>query len=253
MGAESEEESNDGNVARAWEWLQAILGGRRMPALVVVVGLGDGRLLRALDKWAPGRSVLALEPDARSAAAFHAQDWAAWRRSGRLTYLSAPDYAGEQDAWRAFPPDPDDHVLLVNPALGRAPTPEAITALRIVKRLLHGARANAEARRRFAPRYLTNTLRNAGSLLGGRDLAQLRDKYRGVPAVVVAAGPSLDQAIPTLQALPGRGLLISVDTALRPLLAAGIHPHLVVGLDPGELNARHFKALPSAPDTWLVS
>ena len=38
--------------------------------------------------------MLVLEPDAQSAAAFRAQDWAAWRRSGRLTYLSAPDYAG---------------------------------------------------------------------------------------------------------------------------------------------------------------
>ena len=253
MGAESEEESNDGKAARAWEWLQTTLAGRQVPALVVVIGLGDGRLLTALDRWAPGRSVLALEPDAQSAAAFRAQDWAAWRRSGRLTYLSAPDYAGELDAWRAFPHDPDDHVLLVDPAVSGAATPEAIAALRIVKRLLHGARANAEARRRFAPRYLTNTLRNARSLLGGRDLAELRDKFRGVPAVVVAAGPSLDHAIPKLQALPGRGLLIAADTALRPLLAAGIHPHLVVGLDPGELNARHFKALPPTPDTWLIA
>ena len=166
MGAETENESYDGKVARAWEWLQTILAGREVPALVVVIGLGDGHLLTALDRYAPGRSVLALEPDAQRAAAFRAQDWAAWRRSGRLTYLSAPDYPGELDAWRAFPRDPDDHVLLVDPALGSAATPEAITALRIVKRLLHGARANAEARRRFAPRYLTNTLRNAPSLLG---------------------------------------------------------------------------------------
>ena len=65
MGAEPESESYDGNVARAWEWLQTILAGRQVPALVVVVGLGDGNCSRRSTgmhrdapcwRWSPMRS-----------------------------------------------------------------------------------------------------------------------------------------------------------------------------------------------------
>src|SRR5262249_27505873 len=38
----------------------------------------------------------------------------------------------------------------------------------------------------------------------------------------------------------------------RPLLAAGIHPPLVVSVDPSEANARHLNDLPDARDLWLV-
>ncbi len=238
-------------TARAWQLLKDRLGARPVPSLVVAIGLGDGALLRALDAHAPGTRVLAFETDPQAAAAFHAGAWPGWR--DRLTYLAAPDFAGEAEAWRAFPADPEDHVILVAPDVERAPTPGAVAAARTLKRVLYGARANADARRRFAPRYLLNALRNVPAMVEGRDLADLTGTCAGHAAVIVAAGPSLDRSIDDLRALKGRALVIAVDTALRPLLAAGIAPHLVVGLDPGEANARHFAALPDAPDTWLVS
>ena len=47
----------------AWQWLLRTLDGRPVPSLVVVIGLGNGALLRALDARAPGRTVVAFEPD----------------------------------------------------------------------------------------------------------------------------------------------------------------------------------------------
>jgi hypothetical protein len=57
--------------------------------------------------------------------------------------------------------------------------------------------------------------------------------------IIVSAGPSLDRNIHELRGLLDRCFVLSVDTALRPLLAAGVVPHAVLIADPTELNARH--------------
>lgn len=234
--------------------LRAQLSGRPTPPLVMALGLGNGDLLRVLQQDAPATRVLAIEPDTAAAAALQHDTLARdWRATGRLTLLVAPAYEGADEAWRLFPPDPDDHVLVVHPDVERGDAAAAVEAARTLKRIVFGARANAEARRAFAPRYLTNTLCNVPGMLAGHDVRGLTDAYVGVPAVVVAAGPSLDAAYPHLAHLQHRALVISVDTALRPLLAAGIEPHLAVGLDPSPLNARHYRDLPDCHHTWLVA
>jgi hypothetical protein len=241
-------------VADAGRWLDERLAGRPVPPLVVVVGLGTGHVLLAIEKRSPETRVLAFEPDPNFARPFLTEGkWRRWTASGRLTLFVGPDYQGAEDAWRLFPHEPNGFTLLVDPALERNLQPSVVEALRIIKRLLFGARANAAAQKEFAPRYLLNTLRNLPALLAGQDVRALTDRYRGVPAVVAAAGPSLDGIIAELGAVKGRALLVAVDTALRPLLVHGVAPHLVVGLDPSDLNARHYHLLADCPDTWLVA
>jgi hypothetical protein len=238
----------------AWRWLQSALAGRPVPPLVIVIGLGRGELLRALEERDVHARVLALEPRPYVAGSFLTRgEWNGWRTSGRLVYLHGPDYAGADDAWRIFPDDPDDHIILADPALARAGGNEALQAAQTLKAIVFGVRANAQARQQFAPRYLTQALRNAPAIVAGHDVRALRDAYRGRPAVIAAAGPSLDALVSPLRDLEGRALLIAADTALRPLLTAGLAPHLVVGLDPGALNATHFHYLPDCRRTWLVS
>jgi hypothetical protein len=244
----------EARMIAAWERLLATLKGRPVPALVVVIGLGRGELLSALDRHAPATRVLALEPNPSRARAFLARsEWRGWLETGRLIHLAGPDYHGAAEASRTFPDNVDDHVVVVDPAIAAAAGAEAVQAARILKTIVFGARANAEARRQLAPRYLANSLENASAILRGRDVAALTNAYRGVPAVIAAAGPSLDRAIAEWDRVDGRGLVIAADTALRPLLNAGRAPHLVVGLDPSELNGRHFRGLPACPDTSLVS
>jgi hypothetical protein len=152
-----------------------------------------------------------------------------------------------------FPPKPDDHILLVDPVVARDHRDAAIAAACLVKRIVFGAQANADARRRFAPRYLTNALRNAPAVVAGSDLRSLTDFYRGLPAVIAAAGPSLDCALDDLRELSDRAVLIGVDTALRPLLDFGLTPALAIGMDPSAKNARHFRSLSGCSETWLVA
>jgi hypothetical protein len=86
--------------------------------------------------------------------------------------------------------------------------------------------------------YFENALANfkyqssadAGRLFGG---------FKNVPLVIVSAGPSLDLNVAELRGMSDRCFILAVDTALRPLLAAGVTPHAVLVADPSALNARH--------------
>lgn len=238
-------------VEQAWRWLVAQLEGRPLPSLIVLIGPGDGYLLDALEVHAPSTRVLALEPDPAAAVAFLARrEWESWRTSGRLVYLADPDYAGADEAWRIFP------IGVVSPPVfvytRDTASQGALRAVHHLKRIIFGVKANDEARRQFAPRYLVNSIRNIPAIVAGRDVSELKDAFRGVPAIIAGAGPSLDAAIGELPRWAERALLVSTDTALRPLLCGGLAPRFVVGVDPSAANARHLLSLPECKDTWLV-
>lgn len=68
-------------------------------------------------------------------------------------------------------------------------------------------------------------------MVEGAKLQALRGRFRGFPAVVVAAGPSLDKNVHLLAGLQDRVLIVAVETVLKKLLALGIRPHFVVALE----------------------
>lgn len=241
-------------LAEADAALARAVGEGPVPSLVVVVGLGLGYLLDALDRRGWVGKVLAFEPEPATVPPLLARrDWQPWLASGRLRVLLGPEYRGAAEYWRWFGDGQDEPVLVVHPAI-EALRPREVQQVRaLVSRLAFNARANAEARRKFGGRYLLNTLGNLAALATEADAGQLDSAGLQVPAVVVGAGPSLDLALPALREAQHAALIIAADTTLRPLLDAGVVPHLVVAVDPGEANIRHLTELPPCPDTHLVT
>jgi hypothetical protein len=206
---------------------------------IVLVGLGLGYALDRLEASGSVAKVLAFEPDPAVATLCLARrDWRAWIESGRFRLLVGPDYAGATSMARwvdvATPP-----VVSVSDTLAAQRPKSTQGARAVADRVISDAAANLEARRRFAGRYLLQTLGNLPVILHESNAAQLDGLFAGVPAVLVGAGPSLDDTVRALARLQDRAVIIAADTTLRPLLAAGVRPHLVVGVDPAELNARH--------------
>lgn len=58
------------------------------------------------------------------------------------------------------------------------------------------------------------------------------ENKEGYPAFIVSAGPSLDKNIDMLKEVKGRGMIMAVDTAIKPLLKKGIVPDIVASVDP---------------------
>lgn len=81
---------------------------------------------------------------------------------------------------------------------------------------------------------------------------ELKDKFKGKPAFVVAAGPSLDKNYYLLRDIKGRFPIITVDTAYKILLKKGIKPDLVVSVDGQPENYKHLKGIKER-DVYLVA
>jgi hypothetical protein len=242
------------NPLREAEGLVAEALDGRESDLLVVIGLGLGYILDALEARGWTGRVLAIEPEPQLVTHLHGRrDISGWLNSDRVQILTAPDFAGAAESWRWFDANGEQPPLIVNAALERIRPEATESARQLAARLRFNAKANADARRKHGGHYLLNTLRNMAALAREGDVAALADAASGVPAIVVAAGPSLDANIDGLRDVGHRALVIAVDTALRPLLAAGIIPDLVVGLDPGEANTRHLWDLPPCPGTHLVA
>ncbi len=92
---------------------------------------------------------------------------------------------------------------------------------------------------------LRNAVMNLDHYAACGGIAELRGACAGRPAVVVAAGPSLERNIDLL-AEPGvrdRVVIVAVQTVLRQLLARGIRPHYVTALDHHEISRRFYEGL----------
>jgi Tfp pilus assembly protein PilF len=83
--------------------------------------------------------------------------------------------------------------------------------------------------------FFANRFQNITALTHHRLIDNLAETFHGVPAILVAAGPSLDKNIRLLRDIQQNALIMAVDTALPALLAHGIQPHFVAAIDGDEV------------------
>jgi hypothetical protein len=102
-------------------------------------------------------------------------------------------------------------------------------------------------------RTLENIARNLGWYAATPSLSRLKDCYKGFPAVIVSAGPSLRKNKHLLKQLVGKAVIIAVQTTLQPLLEMGIEPDFVTALDYHDICTRFFEKLPKQLKTELVA
>jgi hypothetical protein len=213
--------------------------GDRAASVVAIVGAGAGFSLEVLESRLDTR-VLVVEPTRALALAWLARrSWRTLIDAGRLRLLVGPVYAGSAGAsqflggaWTHLP-------VVVNPVLLREAPAEVARARDIVDRTAREALQNADARSRFEDVACRNTISNLTALLREGDAASLAEAFRGRPAIVLGAGPSLNANAEMLRPLQSSCLIVAADTAVVPCVKGGLTPHLAVALDPSPANARH--------------
>jgi len=98
------------------------------PSHLVVIGLGLGYVLEAIEQWPVPTRVLAFEPEpGHLAAMLRRRDWRSWLESGRLQILLGPDYEGAANLWYSFKPVELPPVV-VHPVLAREKSTEVLKA-----------------------------------------------------------------------------------------------------------------------------
>ena len=104
-------------------------------------------------------------------------------------------------------------------------------------------------RTNFSNVFAQNLFANAPYILDGYKTKQLIEVIpRDIPAIIVAAGPSLNKNIKELKRAKGKAFIIAVDTAIKPLASEKIIPDMfaiVDGRKPLELiNTEDAKKIP---------
>ncbi len=101
----------------------------------------------------------------------------------------------------------------------------------------------------MAPEFLAYCSRNLANIASHPSAQRLDGVFEGVPAVIVAAGPSLDKNIARLKEVKGRAVIIAINQTVRALRRAGVQPDIVLacdyqnlayqfeGVQPGEIPA----------------
>ncbi len=103
-----------------------------------------------------------------------------------------------------------------------------------------------------------NIFHNIGYMCDGYITTQLCDVLpTDIPAIIVSAGPSLNKNIMELRKAKNKAFIVAVDTAVKPLVNAGIIPDLYVivdGLKPIDLfDFEEAKKIPLMPSISSAS
>ncbi|NFO04374.1 motility associated factor glycosyltransferase family protein [Clostridium botulinum] len=95
----------------------------------------------------------------------------------------------------------------------------------------------------FSQMWLNNTIRLLACLNEIPNINSIKDKFVNVPVVIVSAGPSLEKNMELLKELDNRALIIAVGSAVNILEKKNISPHIIMGFDGQEAEAKIFQSL----------
>ncbi|MFW6329533.1 MAG: motility associated factor glycosyltransferase family protein [Alkalispirochaetaceae bacterium] len=207
----------------------------------VLLGLGLGYHLEALLE--SGREpIIVVEPDPSVlVTAMHYRDLRPALGEARTTLSVGRDASGLIDLLNAL--EIRYPVTLSSPAVRNVneryyrEVEEALLAFRQRNEI------NANTLSRFGKLWVRNLLVNLRLLASSPGLGVLENAFEGIPALLLAAGPTFDELAPYLGSLRERCLLVAVDTALPLLHRLGVEPDISVVVDPQYWNSRHLDQL----------
>lgn len=105
----------------------------------------------------------------------------------------------------------------------------------------------------FGGKFVENRLRNMTAIHHNRLLEHLREAFAGIPAIIVAAGPSLDKNAHLLSQAKDKAVIIAADTALPALLAHGVTPDFLSCIDMEDITSEKvINNTAAAKDTNLI-
>ncbi len=101
--------------------------------------------------------------------------------------------------------------------------------------------------------FFNNRFRHVTTIHHHLLLEQLHNAFTGVPAILVAGGPSLDKNIHLLKEAQDKAVILAVDTVLPALLKNGVMPHFLTSIDQNNLTYEKFAdVIPKAKNISLI-
>ncbi len=229
----------------ASDQVKGILGdGKRNYFVLLGFGLGY-TVEKLLAEVRDDDKILVVEPHIASfRKALDARDLSDVLSDKRLAIALGPSVDNALGAFMQRYALADCHGLGFMELAGRSRLPSSAFFSQFLERLkgfLVTTGGNLQTLMLMAWTYQRNTMSSLRIVVDHPPVRMLFGAAEKKPAIIVSAGPSLRKNIHQLKHLRDRVVLISVDTALKPLLAAGVEPHLVCTGDPQEANWKHLR------------
>lgn len=213
----------------------------------IVVGMGVGYHLERLLELVPARRLLVIEPDPNVfSAALAAKDQSKILGHPALDLIVTDDARAAADSiLRTYGKDMLHRAVevFVWPPTSRYSKGFVSGLETALADGFRAARVNLTTTRAFALQWVGNFFHNAEASVRDPGIVTLHDQFRGRPAIIVAAGPSLEKNVHELHKAKGKAVIIAAGSTINALLKYGIEPDLLVSFDPGKSNYRHFKNL----------
>lgn len=219
-------------------WFQSL--SLKTSEALYIYGLGLGYYYRAAKEW--------LHADMKRALIFLEDDPAILRRFFETEL--AGELLKDLQVQIAYLPNEDSHKEILTKIYWTIPFAKAqVSALQFYQKKRHKAfedlyyeisygvdlrRSLVDEYLEFGAAYFINCYQNILSISSSYNGNHLRDKFKGVPAIICGAGPSLEKNMSILKELKERALIFAGGSSINVLNCGAIQPHLCAGIDPNE-------------------
>lgn len=198
--------------------------------IVVALGLGMGHALRELRERTRAK-VIVFEPD--PGILRRVLEWGPCDLGG-ITVVS--DLVDLKMHWAIMIGSRPRAALVRTPGYEKAYA-EADRALgEAIGALVRNVQINENTHHLRSRIWLGDIFENLPRMAGTTPFMALEGKYRGVPAFIVGAGPSLDKNGPLLRDAVEKGIVIAVNTSGRALVRHGVTPQVLACIESIDLS-----------------
>jgi hypothetical protein len=127
----------------------------------------------------------------------------------------------------------NDQITCVHPFYNEIFLESCVNFYKILKDSFTSIKININTQIFFGQRFIDNLLGNIKYINNSYSIHDLKEELpKEVPAIIVAAGPSIEKQMEALKSAKGRAIIFAVDRILDYLLDNGIEPDFIVTLDP---------------------
>lgn len=134
----------------------------------------------------------------------------------------------------------DKRILIIDlPIYGKVFPEEYNKFFTRLKEIIKGTRSSIHTNLAFQKRWIINSMKNLKEVLNTPNiLIEKKGQFKGKPAILVAAGPSLNEEIENIRYIKENGLayIFSVGSAINTLIHHDIYPDAATTYDPTEKN-----------------
>ncbi|MUT65009.1 6-hydroxymethylpterin diphosphokinase MptE-like protein [Paenibacillus sp. NEAU-GSW1] len=232
-------------LQEADRWVEYLEKTVRNKSVIMMYGFGNGYLAQSYGRSYPEHILYIYEPDERAfAAAMRAIDMDQLLSSLNIEELVVgTEPTARERLVDVFSTQRGGQEIVILPAYRKRRNAEVMAFFREIKDAVLNYSTLLYNHEQFGMTWIRNNMFNLEKALNTPSINGLKDRFKGMTAVIVGAGPSLEQDIALLKQMRSHALVIAAGSTIQSLLHYGVEPHLIVSIDGSEANYNAFHGL----------